>query len=101
MRLERPSNTTKELIAQRRVSATTEVSMRKVIDDFHAALLKDEDLAAVFAKVDREGLSLEQAHFLELAIGGDDDAECVLSRACRLTSLLSRARVLGSRQGVA
>ena len=63
---------------------STEVAMKKVIQDFHEALLRDPALEPVFSKVDMEGFSKEEAHFLELAIADDTEAECAhLATAAR------------------
>jgi hypothetical protein len=56
---------------------SSEVAMNKVIDEFHAALLADSALGPVFEKVDFAGFTQEEAHFLELAIADDTEAECV------------------------
>ena len=74
---------------------STEVCMKKVTGDLHAALLADARLAPVFSKIDMEGLSREQAHFMELAMAGDAEEECArpaLGMPCMLLLLLLRPR---------
>jgi hypothetical protein len=55
---------------------SSEVAMKKVIQDFHAALLADPRLRSVFKQVDLAGFAKEETHFLELAIADDTEAEC-------------------------
>jgi truncated hemoglobin YjbI len=50
--------------------------MSKVIRELHDAVLADKKLSAVFSKLNIEGLTKEQTHFMELAFTGAAEEEC-------------------------
>ena len=62
--------------------ALVQVGLKKVIDEFHDALLKHPKLGPVFKNVDTAGYRKEEVHFTELAIADDTERECA-----RLNSL--------------
>lgn len=57
-----------------------QVGLRKAVREFHDAIEDDAELAPVFAKVDHRSQSAEQAHFLELAMTDDTEAESARPR---------------------
>jgi truncated hemoglobin YjbI len=54
------------------------VCLSKAIKELHATVLADKKLGPVFSKLDMEGLTKDQTHFMELAFTGDAEEECTL-----------------------